>query len=89
MSVEMEKKLTSEQIDLIRKTIAKGATENELKLFIHLSEVYGLDPFKKEIFFIKDRKGENRIFTGRDGFLQIAHRSGKFNGMTTEVRRED
>ncbi len=87
MSNEIEKKgFTKEQIELIKNTVAKGANNNELKLFLHLAQKYNLDPFTHQIFFIKDKKGENRIFTGRDGFLSIAHRDGNFDGMESGVR---
>ena len=44
---------TREQIELIKRTVAKGATDDELKMFIHLAKTYDLDPFLKEIWFIK------------------------------------
>lgn len=43
----------SEQIQLIKNTVAKGATDDELKMFLYLAKEYGLDPFKKEMWFIK------------------------------------
>ena len=42
-----------DEVATIRDTVAKSATENELKMFLHLSQTYGLDPFAKEIWFIK------------------------------------
>jgi phage recombination protein Bet len=42
-----------EQIELIKNTVAKGATDDELKMFINIAQKYGLDPFVKEIWFIK------------------------------------
>ncbi len=78
---------TKEQIELIKRTVAKGASDDELKLFLHLAARYDLDPFTRQIWFIK--YGEDaHIFTGRDGFLHIAHRSGAFNGMQTTLREE-
>jgi phage recombination protein Bet len=49
-------KYTQEQIDLIKSQIAKGATDDELKMFTTLAEKYGLDPMLKEIWFIKQAK---------------------------------
>jgi phage recombination protein Bet len=53
---------TREQIELIKNTVAKGATEDELKMFIAIAQKYGLDPFVKEIWFIKRAK---KAKTGR------------------------
>ena len=44
---------TPEYIRTIKETIAKGATEEELNVFLALCRNYGLDPFLKEIWFIK------------------------------------
>ncbi len=76
-----------EQIELIKRTVAKGASDDELKLFLHLASRYDLDPFTRQIWFIK-YGDDAHIFTGRDGFLHIAHRSGAFNGMNTTLREE-
>lgn len=41
------------RIELIKKTVAKGATDDELAMFLHLANKYNLDPLAKEIWFIK------------------------------------
>ncbi len=76
-----------EQVELIKRTVAKGASDDELKLFLHLASRYDLDPFTRQIWFIK-YGDDAHIFTGRDGFLHIAHRSGAFNGMNSTLREE-
>ncbi len=82
-----ESQWSKEQIELIKRTVAKGASDDELKLFLHLASRYDLDPFTRQIWFIK-YGDDAHIFTGRDGFLHIAHRSGAFNGMQTQLREE-
>jgi len=83
---------TSKGVELIKKTIAKNATDIELQMFLHMCGQYQLDPFLNEIYFMKRkvwnsyRKDYDEIPTmmvSRDGFLSIAHKSGQFDGMET------
>jgi phage recombination protein Bet len=70
------------QIDVIRNTIAKDATNDELTLFAHQCSRTGLDPFTRQIYFIKDTKGKVTICTSIDGLRLIAERNGKYQGQT-------
>jgi len=88
---ESNEKLISfnkEEIKTIRNTVAKDATESEFKMFITLSTRYGLDPFNKEIFFWKV-KGRPTIMTSRDGYLKIADRHPEYDGLVSDVVREN
>lgn len=75
---------TAQDVALIKHTVASGATESEFKLFLYTASKYGLDPLVKQVWCIKYGTRPAAIFTSRDGFLSIAHRSGQFNGMKTE-----
>jgi phage recombination protein Bet len=68
------------KIDLIRRTVAAGATADELELFFHQARKAGLDPLAREIYFVK-RQGKGTIQVGIDGLRKIAHRTGACAGI--------
>lgn len=75
---------TQDQIDLIKRTVAKDATNDELKLFLIVAARSGLDPFSRQIHFVK-RKGQGTFQTGIDGYRAIAERSNSLAGIDDAV----
>lgn len=73
---------TREQIDTIKNTVAKGATDSELQMFIHICQTYGLDPFLKEIYYSSEM---HTIMSSRDGYLKVAQRDPDYMGMKSAV----
>lgn len=66
---------------LIAATVAKGATQQELALFLYQARRTGLDPLAKQLYFIKDaRSGRVMIQASIDGLRVVAQRSGQYAG---------
>lgn len=95
MSVVVQKeKVVSIAVDpkkeLLKRTIGKNLTDDELELFGHVCTHTGLDPFLKQIFPVKrktkqkDEKGFDKwietmvIQVGVDGLRSIADRTGNY-----------
>lgn len=70
--------LDHDKMELIRKTICKDATNDELQLFFHACKKNGLDPLMKQIYFVK-RGGKGTIQMGIDGYRLIADRTGRYS----------
>lgn len=72
-------RFNNDQIELIKRQICRGASDDELKLFLHQAQRTGLDPMARQIYAVK-RGGGMTIQISIDGFRLIAERSGKYAG---------
>lgn len=80
--------ITDDKIDLLKRTICKGATNDELALFVSTANRLGLDPFARQIFAVKRKQKDGNdnwievmsIQVSIDGFRLTAQRSGAYAG---------
>ena len=82
--------LTRDKIELLKRTIAVGATDDELQMFLYVAQRSQLDPLLKQIYLVKryDSKtgGEKAtIQIGIDGLRSVAERTGKYAGSDDPV----
>jgi phage recombination protein Bet len=81
--------LSDEKIGLMRRTIARGASEDELALFVEQCRRTGLDPFARQIYSVRRKQWNSTsrsyeeaqvIQVSIDGFRLIADRTHKYAG---------
>lgn len=92
-ALSAEFNIPESQLTTIINTIAKGATVSELKLFLYIAQKTKLDPFTRQIYFVKRKskqpdgtyKETGTVQTGIDGYRAIAERTASLGGIDDVV----
>lgn len=76
---------TEEQVETIRRAIAKDATKDELALFLHAAKYSGLSPLSREIHFLKDKSGRVSFVADISGLQKRADSFPDYRGIRHAV----
>lgn len=73
------------QVNILRSQIMPDATDDELRYFLNLAKITGLDPFRKQVFAVKRYDSNKRAEvwayqTSIDGFRSLAEKTGLYAG---------
>ena len=80
MAVTQLIQFSNEDLDLMRKTVARGATPDQFSLFLAMCRHYALNPLARQIYCIIDKSGRMTVQTSIDGFRLMAERTNKYAG---------
>ncbi|MCM3598980.1 recombinase RecT [Metabacillus idriensis] len=85
---QIEEYFSPKELDVVINSIAKGATNEELALFVQICKHNGLDPFKNHIYFIK-YGNQMSIQVAVEGILYLAQQREDFKGVSTQLVHEN
>jgi phage recombination protein Bet len=79
LEISSEERFSHEDIELMRATICKGASDAEFRLFLNQCVRTGLDPLAQQIYSVP-RDGGRVIQVAIDGYRLVAQRTGAYAG---------
>ena len=97
-TVQVYQGWTREQVELIKRNFAYGATDSELSLFFEVARIRRLNPLLGEIKWVRRRKWDKdlkkwieiaTIIIGIDGARRKAEESNRLDGISVKVLRDE
>lgn len=88
-----EQHQTAQEIELnaedVKQYIAQNATDKELYFFMNIAKSFGLNPFKKEIHFVKYGNQPGQTIVGYETYIKRAERTGLLDGWSVWVDKDN
>lgn len=72
----------------VKEYIAPNATKKELFMFLGMCKSYNLNPFKREVHFVKYGNNPGQTIVGYEIYLKRAEKTGKLNGWVCDVTND-
>jgi recombination protein RecT len=85
---EFENVFSQKELEVVVNSIAKGATNEELALFIQICKQNNLNPFKNHIYFIK-YGNQMSIQVSVEGIQYLAQQREDYKGVTVQLVHEN
>jgi recombination protein RecT len=85
---EFENYFSEKELEVVVNSIAKGATNEELALFIQICKQNNLNPFKNHIYFIK-YGNQMSIQVSVEGIQYLAQQREDYKGVTVQLVHEN
>ncbi|WJV19636.1 RecT family recombinase [Rossellomorea marisflavi] len=85
---EFENYFSEKELEVVVNSIAKGATNEELALFIQICKQNNLNPFKNHIYFIK-YGNQMSIQVSVEGIQYLAQQRDDYKGVTVQLIHEN
>ena len=83
-SLAQRESLLRAKVEAVKDVIAKGATDSQLAVFVHIAATLDLDPFREEIYWSAQLK---KPMIARRGHLKLAKKDPGFEGVYSYVFR--
>ena len=76
-------------IDDVKAHWAPKATDQELYVFMETAKLYGLNPVKREIYFVKYGNNPGQTLIGYEYYLRRAEETGQLNGWKVAFAKDE
>lgn len=93
MSQEIVAKAQEQEMEIsaedVKQYIAPNATDTELYFFCNIARSFGLNPFKKEIHFVKYGDKPGQTIVGYETYIKRAERTGLLDGWSVWMDKDN